>query len=124
MPYVYSTLSNDQEYTLWQTAPEKDRPHVALKSVLIKGGHGIMDRKLLITPLGVVTEVTDEDLSMLEKLSVFKRHVQNGFIVVDKKKSDPEKIASTMAAKDKSAQKTPADFKNPPKVGKPDEKDG
>ena len=123
MPYVYSTLTNDQIYTLWNCDPQAQKPNVALKKVQIKGGHGRMGKNL-VTPLGIVTEVTDEELEALNKISSFRKHVEKGFLKVDKKNVDPEKAASTMEGKDESAQKTPADFVNPPKVGKPDEKDG
>ena len=123
MPYVYSTLTNDQIYTLWKCDPQAQKPNVPLKKVQIKGGHGRMDKNL-VTPLGIVTEVTDEELEALNKISSFKKHIDKGFIKVDKKNVDPEKAVSTMKGKDKSAQKTPADFDKPPKVGKPDEKDG
>lgn len=121
MPYVYSTLTNDQVYTLWRPASTEKKPNVALKKVKINGGHGRMDRKNLVTPLGVVTEVSNEDLEALNQIGAFRKHMEAGFIKVDKKKSDPEKVASDMAKKDASAQKTPSDFVEPPKVGKPDE---
>ena len=121
MPYVYSTLTNDQVYTLWRPASTEKNPNVALKKVKINGGHGRMDRKNLVTPLGVVTEVSNEELEALNQIGAFRKHMEAGFIKVDKKKSDPEKVASDMAEKDASAQKTPSDFVEPPKVGKPDD---
>jgi hypothetical protein len=123
MAYVYSTLTNDQIYTLWRPAKEEGKPNVAIKKVQIKGGHGRMGKNL-VTPLGVVTEVTDEELDALQKCTAFADHVKAGFIRVEKKKSEPEKVASTMEGKDASAQKTPSDFKDPPKVGKPEDDNG
>ena len=107
MAYVYSTLTNDQIYTLWRPSKEEGKPNVAIKKVQIKGGHGRMGKNL-VTPLGVVTEVTDEELDALQKCTAFVDHVKAGFIKVEKKK-------------DASAQKTPLDFANPPKVGKPED---
>jgi len=119
MPFVYSTLTNDQTYTLWRAGNGDKKPNIALKKVMIKGGHGRMDSKNLVTPLGVVTEVTDEQLEALNKIDAFKKHIEAGYITVEKKKAEPEKVASTMKGKDKSSQKTPSDFEKSPKVGKP-----
>ena len=49
MAYVYSTLTNDQIYTLWRPAKEEGKPNVAIKKVQIKGGHGRMGKNL-VTP--------------------------------------------------------------------------
>lgn len=121
MPYIFSTLTNDQEYTIWATSKEKNIMNRAVKKILVKGGHGRMDSKTLLTPMGAVTEVSAADLKELEKLHVFNIHKENGFITVSNSKADPEKVASEMAMRDGSAQKTPADFVNPPKVGSPED---
>lgn len=117
MPYIFSTLTNDQDYTIWKTSKEKNIMNKVLKTIHVKGGHGRIDSKTLITPLGAVTEVSKADLTELKKLHVFKVHMENGFIRISESKEDPEKVASDMAGRDGSAQKTPADFENPPEVG-------
>jgi hypothetical protein len=104
--YVYSTLTCDNEYASW--IKNGDQQSIERK-VLIKGGHGVMN-KHFITPLGVVTDVSDEDLEFLEGIDAFQQHKKNGFITVEKKKIDAEKAAANMKRRDQSAPITPADY--------------
>lgn len=117
MPYVYSTLSNDNEYRIYEKGGA-DIP-VVKGHVLIKGGAGIANKNL-ITPRGVPTEVTKEQLEMLEGNDQFKMHKENGFISVDTKQADADAVAKNMTKKDKSAPKTPEDYSGDkaPKVNK------
>lgn len=107
MPYVFSTLSTDQDYTLWAKGGS-DLP-VSMGHVLIKGGANVA-RKDLVTPYGVVTEVTEEQLKLLMSDDVFNRHKQRGFIRVEEVSADPEKVAADMEGRDKSAPIVPNDF--------------
>lgn len=110
MPYIYSTLTSDNTYVIYANggADLKIKTH----QITIKGGTGIANDRL-ITPLGVVTQVSDEDLTLLENNSVFKTHKENGFIVVQStgKESDPEKVASDMETQDESSPITPSHYK-------------
>lgn len=106
MPYVYSTLTCDNEYADYVKAG--DQLNIAHK-VLIKGGHGVMNKNFL-TPLGVVTEVSDEDLRFLMNNSAFKFHLEGKFLKVEEKAYEPEKVAADMERADNSAQITPADY--------------
>ena len=92
--YVYSTLSNDQRYAV------KDG------SVFIAGKANIAD-KYMLTPRGIATSISPEQYAQLKDNHVFKLHVQNGFIHVDQRKEDPEKVATDMTASDQSAPDTP-----------------
>ena len=65
----------------------------------------------MLTPKGVATLVTDEQLKTLEQIKAFQKHQEEGFITVDKSKHDPEKVAKDMTGKDKSAQLDDDDFK-------------
>lgn len=105
--HIYSTLTCDQRYTGYAKGGA-DLPVVAWE-VLIKGGSNVADKRL-ITPIGVRTEVTDEQLAQLLENPVFKLHVNNGFITVEDVKEDPEKVAADMATKDDSAPLTPEDI--------------
>ena len=107
MPNIYSTLACDQNYTNYESGGG-DVP-VARPAVFIAGGTGVANDRF-ITPLGVHTEVSDAQLEELERNFVFQMHKKNGFIRVEKKKSDPEKVAADMNLKDPSAPKTSADF--------------
>lgn len=107
MVYIYSTLTNDQSYDVYKLAPTG--VSVLVASIKIAGGHGrINDR--FVTPRGVVTEVTVEQLKLLKQCEVFNTHVKNGFIVVESKKKDAEAVAIEMEGADKSAQASPATY--------------
>ncbi len=105
--YIFSTLANDQNYTNWVKGGG-DIP-VKGQSVLIKGGTGVANDRL-ITPLGVATEITEEELSILDLNPVFVKHRQDGFITVRNKKAEAEKVASDMNLMDKSAPLTASSF--------------
>lgn len=106
--YVYSTLTADNEYADWVKTGDREQQMVK-RSVLIKGGHGVMNKNF-ITPLGVVTEVTDEELEFLLTCDAFKLHMKNDFIKVDKKKQETEKVAADMKRRDQSSPIVPSDY--------------
>lgn len=107
--YVYSTLTADNAYAVYAHNPNQDLP-VIERSILVKGGNGVAT-KHLVTPRGVVTEISDDDMELLEKDYHFQEHKRLGFITVEKKEIPVEKAIKNMAPKDKSAPKTPADYK-------------
>lgn len=105
MPYILSTMSTGVDYSLYEKTPSGLT--VVKKTVSINGGANVMD-KHFITPLGVVTKVSDEDLELLEANPVFKQHKADGFIKIQKN----DKVeTSQMEKKDASAQPTAEDFK-------------
>ena len=107
MPYVFSTLTADQNYQNYELNANNAPIHTS--SVMVKGGSGVANDRL-ITPLGVMTQVSDSDYEELKKNSSFLGHEKLGFIVVQKKQSEPEKVASGMQLRDKSAPITPSDY--------------
>ena len=98
--FIYSTLTSDMTYAVYRQG-ENDLPEVD-KKVYVKGGANLANKNL-ITPKGVVTEVSDEDLALLEANELFQRHKKNGFIIVSQTQADPEKVAQDMTAQDDSA---------------------
>lgn len=115
MPYIVSKASQDIEYVGWLKG--KNGLNKKEKSVLIKGGANVLDKKTMTTANGVVTEVTAEDVKFLETLSVFNRHVAGGWMKVVKSRAEAEKKAEEKVVdedgevkKDGSAQLTPEDF--------------
>lgn len=98
--YVYSTLSNDQLYVSYRT----DAAGVpqATSQVFIAGGANLMT-KHFVTPLGVATKVTAEQLTELRQNDMFKLHQANGFITVSESKQDAEVVAADMEGRDQSA---------------------
>jgi hypothetical protein len=119
MPVVYSTLTAPQAYSVWVQGGG-DLPAQKLICV-IKGGAGIANKNL-ITPRGVATHVTPSELEGLNQCPMFQRHKERGYIRVDDKELDAEKVASDMASRDNSAPLTDGDFeadgKPAPKSGK------
>lgn len=112
MPFVYSTLTSSVRYTNHRPGGGDLPVPVTVdghEGVLIEGGRGVASKRL-ITPLGVSTEVSDSQLAYLLENSTFQLHQTNGFITVQDKNSDPEKVAANMESGDGSAPLTPSDF--------------
>ncbi len=105
--YVYSTLTADNKYNLFAKGGA-DVPTIE-KSATIKGGANVANDKIM-TPRGVVTTVSSDDLEMLKKNPVFKQHCDNGFIHFEVTKMDAEVAADNMSPKDNSAPIVPQDF--------------
>jgi len=118
MPYIFSTATNSTTYNVYEKTG--NNLNASKKRITINGGHGRIN-KSLITPQGVATQVTDEELAVLEANPTFKRHVERGYLRVSKAKADAEKVSSDMTQRDKSAQLVDGDFKDEkqkPKVNK------
>lgn len=115
MYYVYSTATCSGTYCEYQEngsadlAVVKRKPNGQKMQVTIRGGHGVKPYNLL-TPYGIMTPVSDEDMAWLKENPAFKRHMAAGFITYDKKKVDPAKKAANMSQKDGSAPLTPKEF--------------
>lgn len=107
--YIYSTLSNSQMISEFVSAeggtPKRKR------SVIINGGSNVSN-KALVTPRGVVTELSDADYEFVKNDRSFKRWVERGYIVVDDKKIDVEKVIADMDGRDESAPLVPQDFED------------
>lgn len=113
MAYIISKLSADTDYVVYGDVTGGKK--VILKHILIKGGAGVTDRKTLLVPGGFATEVSEEDLELLEKNPVFQIHKKNGHISVMHKAGKYEAQDKAENAEDlqtdKSRQQTPEDFK-------------
>lgn len=107
--YVFSTLASDVKYTEWKKGADAGTLAIEGRSILIRGGTGVMNDRL-VTPLGICTEVDDEDLKLLEDMHLFQMHKENGHIVVQSKKADPEAVAADMNLADPGAPMTPSDY--------------
>ncbi|POP42331.1 hypothetical protein CHU32_03595 [Superficieibacter electus] len=115
--YVYSTLTGSQAYHIYRNGGA-DLPLVD-RVVMVAGGANVAD-KHFVTPKGVVTPITADELELLEKNPVFAVHKANGFITVEEKAIPVEKVVSDLEARDESAPLTDSDFiakdQKPPKV--------
>lgn len=106
--YILSTLSADQRYTGYRSGGA-DLP-VAERSVFIKGGANVADRRL-ITPQGVVTKVTAEDYEFLQTVEVFQTHVTNGYITVSTSRpADPDAAAASQESRSPDSPLVEQDF--------------
>lgn len=103
---VFSTLSCDVDYTNY-TSGGGDMP-VPMPSVKIKGGAGVANDRL-VTPLGVATQVTEEQVAYLRQNPVFQMHEKNGFVMISEKRGDADAVAADMSGADGSAPLTVAD---------------
>lgn len=107
MFFVYSTLSTDVKYTIYGDAVN-DMPKIE-RVIEIKGGANVAGKNL-VTPSGVVTEVSGDDADLLSAHPVFQRHVKNGFMKIERYNADPDKVSSDMTGRDDSAPLTDNDF--------------
>jgi hypothetical protein len=118
--HVYSKMAADVTYNDY--VPGGDIPRVA-RSVTIKGGAGVANKNI-ITPYGVHTEITEEERDMLLKNGIFQLHQEAGFVTIEGKKEDPDRVATNLTAgPDPSAPLTPEDFAgaNPEQVAVPEQ---
>ena len=115
MFYVYSTATCPISYVSYQGNNSTDlgviqkRADGTNMAVTVNGGHGVAT-KHLVTPKGVVTEVSDDDMDFLLQDRLFKKHMNAGFMSYDKKEVAASKKALDMAEKDGSAPLVPSDF--------------
>jgi len=103
--HIFSTLANDNRYVQWQKGAGDLK--IPGRSVLVNGGTGVANDRF-ITPLGIHTEVSDEDYKILDADPGFLAHKAAGFIIVQDKKADAEKVAADMSLADPSAPLTSA----------------
>ena len=104
--YVFSTLASDVAYTN-HAQGGGDLP-IDLPPVVIKGGAGVANERI-VTPRGVATEVTEEQVEYLRANQVFQLHEKNGFVMVSETNGDPDKVAADMTGRDISAPVVPQD---------------
>jgi len=109
--YVFSTLTAPNEYTLWVAKPkgQEGGPNIKKRSVLINGGANVVN-KHYVTPRGVVTHVSAEDMELLKGNRTFRQHYDRGYLTATEKRGDPNEVAKSMTPKDHSAQIEPSDF--------------
>lgn len=117
--FIVSRASQDIEYVLWGETTNGTRR--VIKTLKIKGGANVMDKNTMTTPKGVTNEISDEDWAWLEQDHAFKRHLERGFMEVEKSESTARASSKKKGRKkDGGAQLTPADFEEkgqtPPKL--------
>lgn len=108
MIHVYSTLSCSQRYVKYAPAVEGNLPREE-RAILINGGANIAGKHFL-TPKGVHTSITEQDYELLKENELFKTHISNGFITVEKSEANIEKVVSNMESRSQDAPVTPQDY--------------
>ena len=117
--FIYSTLSSNIYYPTYRVRanPNQATPNKVKSGVLLYGGANVANKNF-VTPEGVVTEVSDEQLEELMNNEAFNRHLKRGFFSIQKKEVKIEKAVKDLKKKDKIAPITPEDLKGKYKVRK------
>ena len=113
--YICSTATAHLEIVQYRT-DAGPLPKVVRKVNLLGGAN--LPPKTLVTPKGVLTPVSADDLDFLIGNAEFQRLKRAGFVEIIRGKSedDLDAAVSGMEPKDRSAPKTPKDFEKPPAV--------
>lgn len=107
MAYITSRMAGGVDYAFYKKGP--NGINVVTETISINGGADVIDKRTLITPDGVVTSVTDEELEKLKTHPLFKIHLQNGGITIKDTEKSANKAGEELE-KDKSSQITPEDY--------------
>lgn len=107
--YITSRLASGVNYAFYEKQP--NGINKVVKEISIKGGSDVIDKKTLITPMGVITEIEKADLDELMQHPVFKTHLENGYISINENEK-AAKTAGEKLEKDKSSQITDDDYEN------------
>lgn len=113
--FITSTMGQSVFYDVYKDGPKGANglpEKIRVKTILIKGGTGVISHGTLITPNGgIVTQVSKEDLELLKKDRTFQRQVQNGYIAINEGKGADEKPKDDdLESKDNGAQLTPETY--------------
>ena len=116
MSYITSTMSASVTYCVY--AKTVGGLTKVVKEITINGGANVID-KHFVTKEGVCTEVSEEDLELLQQNRTFQQHLKNGFLKIQKRSGVDTK---NLEKEDNSAQLTKAKFekqgRKAPKTGK------
>lgn len=107
--FITSRLAGGVDYAFYEKGP--NGINKVVKTISIKGGSDVVNKTTLLTPQGVVTELSKADLDELKTHPVFKMHLENGYVTIN----DNEKAAVKAGEKlevDKSSQITDEDYEN------------
>ena len=107
--YIFSTNTNDIEIIQYAIPENPRQEAIPLRRFTIKGGANLTNKNF-ITPRGVATRCTSEELEWLLKQRAFQQGVGEGFFSCSNSEHDLERTVSDMQAADKSAPLTPKDY--------------
>ena len=110
MAYIASTLAAPVTYTGWSLPSNASSLPVQEWAITIAGGAGVANKRI-VTPRGVITEVSDDELKLLQTSEVFKLHLDGGYLsILTSRPYDPDDAAADMVARDNSAPLVDEDF--------------
>ena len=92
--HIFSTMTSSVNYNGYAPAGDGSMSVIERK-VTINGGAGIAN-KHLVTPLGVHTEVSQEEMEFLNANGIFLKHKENGFISIQTRNHPAEKVVADM----------------------------
>jgi hypothetical protein len=120
MPYIVSKLAAGMEYAFYTKAANGKQ--IRQGCITVHGGAGVANRKTLVTPQGVLTQVTADEVKKLRANPLFAQHEKDGFMkVLDKDPRDADKAAADLR-RDPGDQLTSGDYqaagKNAPETGR------
>lgn len=119
MTYILSRLSSGVDYAFY--ACGQNGINNVVETIHLDGGADVINKRNLVTPEGVVTEISSDKLEKLKTHPVFQTHLENGFIKICDSSKSADKSANELE-KDNSRQLTPQDYrkqnKKAPKTGK------
>ena len=107
MAYVTSRMAGGVDYAFYKKGA--NGINLVTETITINGGADVIDKRTLITPDGVVTSVTDEQLKKLKTHPLFNIHLQNGGLTIKDTEKSANKAGEELE-KDKSSQITPEDY--------------
>ena len=107
--FITSRLAGGVDYAFYEKAA--NGMNRVVETISIKGGSDVNDKRTLITPIGVVTELSSEQFEKLKKHPVFQQHLENGYITINENEKAAQKAGEKLEV-DKSAQLTPDDYEN------------
>lgn len=121
MPYIYSSLSNDNVFHVYDKHPRVATPQ---SSIVIKGKANVQDKVTFQTPRGAATEVSADELELLKTIPQFAKKLKRGFFSIDEKATHAygAEDAGADMPKDKSAQDTKKDYDDKNKKAPKEEK--
>lgn len=107
MAYITCRLAAGVDYVFYAQGP--NGINAVKETISIEGGSDVINKRNLITPDGMVTEIADDKLEKLKTHPVFQEHLRNGFIKICDTAKSAEKSGVELD-KDNSRQLTPKDY--------------
>lgn len=107
MGFITSKMAAPVTYAFYTQGA--NRINIVTDEITINGGAGVINKRSLETPQGVVTELPDEKIDKLKSHPVFKIHLANGAVAILGTEKEAKKADKDLEV-DKSSQLTPEDY--------------